>query len=117
MYKISKEFHFSASHILTGLPEGHPCGRLHGHNYIFIMELESNRLNDYGFVKDYRDLDNVKNWIDTVLDHRHLNDIFDFQPSAENIARYIFDLFIVDIPELKRVYVKETEKTIASYGI
>ena len=117
MYKISKEFHFSASHQLFGLAPDHPCSRLHGHNYIFIFELESNRLNEYGFVKDYRELDNIKSYIDTVLDHRHLNDLFDFQPSAENIARYMFELFVIDIPDLKRVYVKETEKTIASYGI
>lgn len=117
MYRISKEFHCSSSHVLKGLPEGHPCSRLHGHNYIFIFELESNRLNEVGFVKDYRELDGIKSYIDTVLDHRHLNDIFDFQPSAENIARYLFELFIVEYPDLKRVYVKETEKTIASYGL
>ncbi|HUM68046.1 MAG TPA: 6-carboxytetrahydropterin synthase, partial [Chloroflexota bacterium] len=33
MYTISKQFHFSASHQLNGLPLEHQCARLHGHNY------------------------------------------------------------------------------------
>lgn len=39
MFRITKEFHFSASHQLTGLPEDHQCARLHGHNYIVEVEL------------------------------------------------------------------------------
>ena len=41
MYRISKEFHFSASHQLTDLPADHQCARLHGHNYIVVVELNS----------------------------------------------------------------------------
>lgn len=115
MYKISKEFHCSSAHILHGLPEGHPCGRMHGHNYIFIFELSSDTLNDYGFVKDYRELDLIKKYIDEELDHKTLNDVFDFQPSAENMSKFLYDKFKEIIPELSKVYVKETEKTIACY--
>ena len=48
MNTISKEFHFSASHQLFGLKEGHPCGRLHGHNYIVKIFL-SGEPNKDGF--------------------------------------------------------------------
>lgn len=88
MFRISKRFDFSASHILAGLPEGHQCGRMHGHNYTFEVELESLTLDPTGFVLDYGELKPVKEFIDLNLDHRHLNDVVDFQPSAENIAQW-----------------------------
>lgn len=115
MYKISKQFSFSASHILDGLPPEHPCSRLHGHNYVITVHLKSEQLNTVGFVKDYRELDSVKRYIDEQLDHRHLNDIFPFNPTAENIAKYLYDVFRKDIPEIYAVEVSETPKTTAIY--
>lgn len=117
MYKISKQFAFSASHILSGLPQEHPCARLHGHNYIVTLHLKSETLDDVGFVKDYRSLSVAKEYIDTNLDHRHLNDILNFNPTAENIAKHLFDLFKQIIPELYAVEVSETPKTTAVYEI
>lgn len=115
MYKISKQFAFSASHILHGLKDGHPCSRLHGHNYMLTLHLKSAELNEVGFIVDYHDLDFVKEYIDTQLDHRHLNDIFDFNPTAENIAKYLFDVFSQRIPQLSAVEISETPKTSAIY--
>ena len=115
MYKISKQFAFSASHILDQLPESHSCARLHGHNYIVTIHLRSAELNEFGFVRDYRDLDFIKEFIDNTLDHRHLNDIIPYHPTAENIARYLFEVFFVRLPELYAVEVSETPKTSAIY--
>lgn len=115
MYKISKQFAFSASHILNGLAENHPCGRLHGHNYVITVHLKSNSLTSAGFVKDYRELQFIKDYIDTNLDHRHLNDIFEGNPSAENIAKQLFDIFKLQLPELYAIEVSETPKTTAIY--
>ena len=115
MYKISKQFSFSASHILEGLPQEHPCSRLHGHNYVITVHLKSKELNQVGFIKDNRELDSVKKYIDEKLDHRHLNDVLSFNPTAENIARYMYDTFVADIPELYAVEVSETPKTTAIY--
>lgn len=128
MYTISKEFHFSASHILFGLDDGHPCGRMHGHNYVIVVELQSPSLNKTGFVKDYRELDPIKKFIDEELDHKHLNDIpdpfksslplFPGNPSAENMARALFNVFQFIMPDdvkISAVTVKETPKTAARY--
>ncbi len=115
MYRISKQFTFSASHILDQLHDGHPCARLHGHNYIVTIHLRSEKLDEYGFVRDYRELDFVKEFIDNDLDHRHLNDIIPFHPTAENIARYLFGIFSIRLPELYAVEVSETPKTSAIY--
>lgn len=114
MFEISKRFEFSASHILNGLPEGHQCGRLHGHNYIVEVVLQSDHLNEVGFVRDYGELKVIKEYLDSTHDHHHLNDLYD-QPSAEKIAVGLFSLFTHDFPELAAVRVSETPKTWAEY--
>ena len=116
MFTITKEFHFSASHQLKKLPTNHPCARLHGHNYILIVELQSEKLNNYNFVRDYRDLTSIKNYIDGTLDHRHLNDVFQEDAvTAEILAYTLYNLFKKDYPELKSITIRETEKTSAQY--
>lgn len=115
MYRISKEFHFSASHILNGLGEDHPCGRMHGHNYVIIVELSSFELDSTGFVEDYGALKDIKDFIDEKVDHRHLNDVVPYQPSAEKIAYWLYTMFKSRHPMMSAVGVKETPKTIAWY--
>jgi 6-pyruvoyltetrahydropterin/6-carboxytetrahydropterin synthase len=115
MYKIRKEFHFSASHILLNLPEDHPCSRLHGHNYVVTAELKSETLNAAGFVKDYRELDQMKKFIDDHFDHQHLNELILVNPSAENIAKFLFEMFKPLYSQLSAVEVSETPKTSARY--
>lgn len=118
MYTIRKQFNFSAGHQLTGLPADHPCSRVHGHNYVVTVELrtnERNPLNTIGFVQDYRALDPIKQYIDGALDHRHLNDVLLMNPTAENIAKHLYDMFKVHFPLLVAVEVSETPKTTARY--
>lgn len=115
MYRISKEFHFSASHQLAHLPEGHQCARLHGHNYIVVVELASPRLNADGFVRDYHELAELKAHIDQEFDHRHLNQVLAEPSTAENLARYFHDWARARWPEVSAVRVSETPKTWAEY--
>ena len=123
-YEISKEFHFSASHQLDMLPEGHQCARLHGHNYIVKVTLGSEELNDVGFVMDYGDLKFVSTFIDSYLDHRHLNDVFgDTNPTAENMCVWFWDMIVEQLHhgdhsnnvEFVAVHISETPKTWAVY--
>jgi queuosine biosynthesis protein QueD len=118
MYTINKLFEFSASHVLRDMPDGHPCGRLHGHNYRVRVVLESGTLDNFGFVVDFGDLKPLKDYIDNTLDHRHLNDVLDmYQPSAEKIARHLFDFCEELWPDrIAEVWVSETAKTWACYS-
>lgn len=119
MFMISKEFHFSASHVLDRLPSWHQCARMHGHNYVVVLELSARAedLTEAGFVRDYRDLDPFKKWLDETLDHRHLNEAMgaSVSPSAENLAKWIFDSWVERVPELAAVRVSETPRTWAVY--
>lgn len=114
MYTISKEFHFSASHQLVDLKDEHPCGRIHGHNYTLKVFLRGETNKD-GFVQDYNDLKPISDWVDNSLDHRHLNEVFNFQTSVENMSKYIYDLFKPQFPLLFAIEISETPKTNCRY--
>lgn len=118
MFTISKEFAFSASHQLEHLvQDDHPCKRLHGHNYTIALVLQGETLDDRGFVEDYRSLDRFKRWVDDEVDHRHLNDVLgsSLATTAENLARFVFEKWRGDIPQLVAVRVSETPKTWSEY--
>ena len=116
MYTISKQFTFSASHQLLNLKASHQCYRLHGHNYIVEVELQAEQLNSNGFVRDYNDLDELKNYIDETLDHRHLNEVFGHDDTtAENLSKFLYDWAKAKWPEVSAMRVSETPKTWAEY--
>jgi len=116
MYTICKRFAFSASHTIGGVPAGHPCARLHGHNYEVELVLQSEKLDDAGFVRDYRELSAFKEFLDATVDHRHLNDVLGHdQTTAEAISKWLFDWCVVRWPETGAVRVCETPRTWAEY--
>lgn len=117
---ISKDFTFSASHRLDGLPDDHQCARLHGHNYVVRLTIEGD-VRQPGFVVDYGALKPFGTWIDETLDHRHLNDVFDFNPTAESMAGHLADRAATLLADLGHdnvtrvaVSVSETPKTWAT---
>src|SRR5579859_1071133 len=98
MYRIGKSYSFDASHQLHGLPDGHKCGRLHGHTYTVTVEIVGEYRSDWagedleapGFVVDFGELAPLKAHLDGTFDHRHLNYIFDEEPTSENLARHFY---------------------------
>ena len=120
MYEITITRCFSAAHVLKDI--GGKCEGLHGHNFDVEVSLAAVDLNKEGLLIDFRIL---KGWTDEILDcldHKHLNDLPYFKdknPSAENLARFIYDR-ISDKVKLKnidvsRVTVWESEKARATY--
>lgn len=119
MYEISKLHTFSASHQLSGLDPDHPCGRVHGHNYRLRITVASLRVDRHGFVMDYHQLAPFTRWVDENLDHRHLNDLAGFQPSAELLSRWLTEKAreLLTLPDdaVVSVAVSETDKTWATW--
>lgn len=116
MFTIAKRFSFDASHQLTGLPEGHKCTRLHGHTYTVELELAAPNVNDVGMVLDYGEMAPFKTWLDETFDHRHLNDVVAFNPTAERLARHLFRVATEMLGGVvSAVRVSETPNTMAEY--
>lgn len=119
-YTIAKRFEFSASHVLTLVPEHHKCRRLHGHNYELEVICGADDLDERAMVVDYFDLDPVKRFIEDTVDHRHLNDVVPGEPTAERLAAWLFESLtgVLDpgvAARLIAVRVHETPKTWAEY--
>lgn len=108
MYYISKRFEISGAHSLT-LDYESKCQNLHGHNWIITVYCKSKELDHNGMVYDFG---HVKSGIKEKLDHKFLNDVFDFNPTAENIAHWI----CMELGEkCYKVTVQESEGNIATY--
>lgn len=90
MYRIGKSFSFDAAHALAGLPAGHKCARLHGHTYTVQLEVTASQLAPPGFVTDFGELAPFQRYLDEHFDHRHLNEVLDVEPTAENLARHFY---------------------------
>lgn len=125
-WRIEKTFKFEAAHQLTGLPEGHQCGRLHGHSYKLTVAIESNELQPEGWVKDFGELAPLKHHIDTNFDHRNLNEALaewespTLPTTSENLAWYFFHWCrnCIELPRnatLLWARVSETESSSATY--
>jgi len=102
---------FNAAHYLTdyhGSPEP-----LHGHTWKVEVYIEAEELDKGGMGVDFVEIDSYLK--ELLPDYTLLNDIFDFSPSAENVAKWIYDELKKRYPSLKKVVVWETENCGAEY--
>ncbi|NLK62190.1 MAG: 6-carboxytetrahydropterin synthase QueD [Fusobacteria bacterium] len=109
MYYLKKRIEISASHYLK-LDYESKCKTLHGHNWIITVHCKSEKLDKNGMVTDFT---HIKKMINDKMDHKNLNEIFEFNPTAENIAFWICN----NIENCYRVDVEESEGNIASYEL
>lgn len=108
MYYIRKRLEIAGAHSLR-LDYESKCQFLHGHNWIIMIYLCSETLDENGMIMDFK---YIKNKIEDKLDHNYINDVVGCNPTAENMAKWICD----EIGEkCYRVSVQESEGNIAEY--
>ncbi|MGH1365668.1 MAG: 6-carboxytetrahydropterin synthase QueD [Calditrichia bacterium] len=107
--EIFKEFRFEAAHYLPNVPEGHKCGRLHGHSFRVRLYIEGPMDEHVGWIMDFADVKAAFKPIYNRLDHYYLNDIEGLEnPTSENMARWIWNELKPNLPELSKVELHET---------
>ena len=101
---------FSSAHFLKGYKG--KCENIHGHNYEVEVRIKVEKLPESGFVYDFVE---IKNYLKSILpDHQFLNEIFDFNPTAEELARWIFKKMKEKYPIIS-VEVWEEKNSSAEY--
>jgi 6-pyruvoyltetrahydropterin/6-carboxytetrahydropterin synthase len=131
MYSVTRELSFCYGHRL--LDYNGKCRHLHGHNGRAVITLQSGELDELGMVMDFSRLKRiVGGWIDETLDHKmllHKDDpvlaflraqgepvhVLDVNPTAENIARLIFEFTESQGFPVVEVKLWETESCFAAY--
>ncbi len=129
MYSVTKIIHFCYGHRL--LNYAGKCRYLHGHNGRVEIELSSERLDARGMVRDFEDVKRtIHQWIDATLDHAMLLNrkdpliaklkgerlfLMDANPTAEHIAKIIFDYSAASRFPVTSVTLWETTHSFATY--
>ncbi|MCH2130790.1 MAG: 6-carboxytetrahydropterin synthase [Pirellulaceae bacterium] len=131
MYQVTRQIDFCYGHRLLNY-DG-KCKHLHGHNGRAIITIESELLDQRGMVLDFSDIKRVvSQWIDDTLDHRmllHRDDpavpllqelgepmkLMDANPTAENIARLIFEFTAEQGFPIVQCQLWETPRCYAAY--
>jgi len=99
MYQARVELEFSAAHFLSHYRG--KCEKLHGHNYRVRLWVQGTELDAGGLLADFSILRKALKEVIDPLDHSNLNDmeVFGNDPSAERIARFIFEKLAEKLPE------------------
>jgi len=106
--QITRSFEIDAGHRVYG-HEG-KCAMIHGHRWKIEVTIENDVLDEVGRVLDYSEMKRIfGGWLDKHWDHKLLisnNDVqlrklsssfgrvtVPFNPTSENIAKYLFEVF------------------------
>ena len=131
MFRVSQNIEFCYGHRL--LNYAGKCRHLHGHNGKAVIVLQSEELDDRGMLVDFSDIKaSIRTWIDDELDHRMIlcerDPVVEYlreqgeplyllkeNPTAENIAKLIYDYTKAEGFPVLEVKLWETPKSFATY--
>lgn len=131
MYRVTKSVAFCYGHRL--LNYAGKCRHLHGHNARAVITLERETLDERGMVEDFSELKRVlRTWLDGEIDHTLLLCradpllpllqeagervyVVEDNPTAEVIARMIFEYVAEQGFPVVEVALWETDTSHASY--
>jgi 6-pyruvoyltetrahydropterin/6-carboxytetrahydropterin synthase len=131
-FSVTRLIHFCYGHRL--LNYSGKCRNLHGHNGLIEISIEGRKLDRLGMVMDFEEIKSkVQTWVDRELDHKLILNakdpmISEFRkhgqpfvtvkgnPTAEAIAKLIFDYARSKKLPVASVRLWETRNSFAEYG-
>lgn len=120
MYRLSVEREFSSAHSLRDYSG--KCAKVHGHNWKVRLTVCTENLDERGMAVDFGNLKAVLDQVIAPYDHVDLNRVAPFDshnPTAENLARVIFEQVAAKLPaglEVDKIQVWESEKNRVEYS-
>ncbi|MCG6896285.1 MAG: 6-carboxytetrahydropterin synthase [Thiocapsa sp.] len=113
--QVWRRFRFEAAHRLPNVPEGHPCGRMHGHGFEVILHAKQDLAGaDMGI--DFDRLQAIWAPVHAELDLACLNEVAGLEnPTSEMLARWIWERVQPVLPALSCVTVFETQTAGCHY--
>ena len=122
-FEVMIERNFSSAHQLRGYKG--KCENLHGHNYKIEIYARGRELDNIGLLVDFVELKAAADEVVQYLDHRNINELppFDVElnPSAENLARYIWERVSARVTDervqIYKVRCFETPTSVATYQV
>lgn len=114
--RLIRSFDFEAAHYLKVFPEGHPCRGVHGHSYRVEVIVSGPVDPQRGYLMDFGQIKAAIEPVRQRLDHCLLNEIPGLEnPTAEMLARWIYQQLKVSLPMLEAVRVHETAGSAVEY--
>ena len=117
MYELLVEKTFDAAHYLENYDGD--CARMHGHTYRVQICVAGETLDQkFGMLMDFKEMKKALNQLIAKLDHQVLNEVLDFNTTAELIAKYFYDQLEPHITNnviLKKVILWENPSNCAIY--
>lgn len=137
MYKLITEAEFDSAHFLKGYPG--KCANIHGHRWRVVCEIQAETLQtqgpERGMLIDFSTLKGALKGLVDSLDHQLIYEdgalkpltvtaLIDegfsllslpFTPTAENMAKYLFDAMTHQGFQVSCLTVYETPKNAAAY--
>jgi 6-pyruvoyltetrahydropterin/6-carboxytetrahydropterin synthase len=103
---------FAAAHYLDNYKG--KCEKMHGHTFQVEAWFRVTDLDEAGIGIDFTEL---KAYLKEILpDHKVLNEVYDFNPSAENLSRHLYYQIKETYPSVSRIMVWESENAGAVYS-
>lgn len=121
---IWRRYRFEAAHQLPNVPEGHQCGRMHGHGFEVILHANQNLGSDNDSIVeradmgvDFEQIDHFWQPLHEQLDYHCLNDIPGLEnPTSEILANWIWQQLKPQFNQLSWVTVYETHTSGCHYN-
>ena len=116
-FEISRRFTLQAAHRLPRVPEGHKCGRMHGHTWEITISVRGDVDPEAGWFCDFAVIDeSYDRCVHRALDHGCMNDVI-ANPTTENLCAWIADRLGPTLPGLCRVDAKENDRSCVSMQV
>jgi len=114
--EVFKEFTIDCAHSLPNVPDGHKCKNVHGHTYKIRVVLKGELDPLLGWVYDFALIKAAFEPTKEMLDHKYINDIEGLEnPTAENLAIWIWNRLASQLKPLYEVWVFETPTSGTRY--